>query len=461
MTAFHRTTWNFALQRALEWSRELKKPLVILDVRFCGDPWANERLHHFALDGMAEIDRRLEGRRVVYYPYVEPRPNTGGALPSALATHASAVVTDDFPDEYLQQIVREAAKRLPVLVEKVDANGVLPFRAAPRVFGTAFSFRRFLQKELRSHLPKDPERDPLRKVALPARAHIPQEITKRWPRASRELLFGKRRDLGALRFNHDVGAVALRGGMKAAEAALKRFVGKHLDDYAALRNHPDEDATSNLSPYLAFGHISVHQVLAAVMAHENVPVSRVGGKATGGRRGWWRVGESAEAFLDQLVTWRELGYNMSWQDPAHDRYSSLPGWARTTLADHAANPRPYRYSLRQLEAARTHDALWNAAQTQLVREGRLHNYLRMLWGKKILEWTASPEEALDVMITLNNTYALDGRNPNSYSGIFWVLGRYDRAWGPERQVFGKVRYMSSESTARKLRLKKYMEQYGR
>jgi deoxyribodipyrimidine photo-lyase len=168
---------------------------------------------------------------------------------------------------------------------------------------------------------------------------------------------------------------------------------------------------------------------------------------------------SAEAFLDQLVTWRELGFNMSCQRDDHDRWESLPEWAKATLTKHASDPRPHVYTLEELEAGRTHDALWNAAQTQLVREGRIHNYLRMLWGKKILEWTPCPREALDVMIELNNKYAVDGRDPNSSSGIFWVLGRYDRPWGPERPVFGKVRYMTSRNTRRKIRVRGYLEKY--
>jgi deoxyribodipyrimidine photo-lyase len=161
-----------------------------------------------------------------------------------------------------------------------------------------------------------------------------------------------------------------------------------------------------------------------------------------------------------LITWRELGYNMAAHAPGYERYESLPAWARRTLAEHAADRRPFLYSLEEFEMSATHDPLWNAAQRQLVTEGRIHGYLRMLWGKKILEWTRSPEEALDVMVELNNTYALDGRDPNSYSGIFWVLGRYDRPWGPERPVFGKIRYMSSENTARKVGVSKYMERYG-
>jgi deoxyribodipyrimidine photo-lyase len=182
--------------------------------------------------------------------------------------------------------------------------------------------------------------------------------------------------------------------------------------------------------------------------------------ANGRRAGWWGVRSSAEAFLDQLVTWRELGFNVCAKNPSHDRWESLPKWAQQTLGEHAGDRREHIYSFEQFDRAETHDPLWNAAQRQLKHEGTIHNYLRMLWGKKILEWTQEPREALAVMIELNNRYALDGRDPNSYSGIFWVLGRHDRAWGPERPIFGKVRYMSSDNTARKFRVAGYLEKYG-
>jgi deoxyribodipyrimidine photo-lyase len=169
---------------------------------------------------------------------------------------------------------------------------------------------------------------------------------------------------------------------------------------------------------------------------------------------------AAEAFLDQLVTWRELGFNACARDPGYALYESVPAWARATLEQHAADARAHLYSAAEFERAGTHDPLWNAAQRQLMREGRIHTYLRMLWGKKILEWSSSPREALDVMLDLNNKYALDGRDPNSYSGILWVLGKYDRPWGPARPVFGSVRYMSSENTARKLHVKGYLERYS-
>jgi deoxyribodipyrimidine photo-lyase len=226
------------------------------------------------------------------------------------------------------------------------------------------------------------------------------------------------------------------------------------------RNHPDFESTSQLSPYLHFGHISSHEIFDQIIGKENWTMDRLFIKPTGGKAGWWGMSESAEAFLDQIITWRELGFNMCHLRKDYDQYESLPEWALKTLSDHIQDTRPYLYSLDQFEHSRTHDPLWNAAQRELVNTGRMHNYLRMLWGKKILEWSPKPKTALDIMIELNNKYALDGRDPNSYSGIFWILGRYDRAWGPERSIFGKIRYMSSDNTARKVKVKNYLEKYS-
>ncbi|MEZ6020283.1 MAG: hypothetical protein R3F17_09325 [Planctomycetota bacterium] len=193
----------------------------------------------------------------------------------------------------------------------------------------------------------------------------------------------------------------------------------------------------------------------AVAGQQGWHASALGEKGSGAREGWWGMDAGPEAFLDQLVTWRELGLHRSRTDPKFGRYEGLPDWARASLAEHKDDRRDPVYTLAQFEAAQTHDELWNAAQNQLRREGIMHNYLRMLWGKKILHWSRSPQEAHRIMVELNNKYALDGRDPNSDSGIGWVLGLFDRAWGPERPVFGKIRYMSSDSTRRKLRVAGY------
>ena len=187
--------------------------------------------------------------------------------------------------------------------------------------------------------------------------------------------------------------------------------------------------------------------------------SQVSEKVTGSRTGWWNLPPGAEAFLDQIVTWRELGFVFCYHEPNYNSYESLPEWARKTMGEHSSDSRPITYSLATFEAANTHDPIWNAAQRQLIVEGRIHNYLRMLWAKKVLHWTKTPQDALEILEELNNKYALDGRDPNSYSGIYWTFGRFDRAW-TERPIFGKIRYMTSDSTKRKLKLKNYLKQYA-
>jgi len=460
MTAYRRTRWNFSLDRAVAWAKEIDKPLVILEALRCCYGWASDRFHRFILDGMADNARQLKKKRVLYYPYVEPFPDADKGLIQALGRRACVVVTDDYPTFFLPRMVASASKKLPVLLEQVDSNGLLPMRAAHQVFSTAYAFRRFLQKHLPSYFLDHPETEPLKDLKIKTLNSVLEEIMKRWPPASLALLEGDAGALSSLPIDHSVGVIGEHGGPDQARRILKRFVEDHLSRYAESRNQPEEEGTSGLSPYLHFGHISAHEIFHRIMEEENWSFHRLSTTARGSRNGWWGISESSEAFLDQLITWRELGFNMCWQREDHERYESLPDWALSTLSAHEMDERPHLYGLEVFEAARTHDPLWNAAQRQLLLEGRIHNYLRMLWGKKILEWSLTPQQALEVMIELNNKYALDGRDPNSYSGIFWVLGRYDRAWGPERPVFGKVRYMTSENTARKVRTRNYIEKYA-
>ena len=459
MIAYRRTRWNYSLQRAVEWAKELGKPLVILEALRCGYPWASDRLHQFVLDGMIDNARQTARQSALYYPYVELKADAGKGLLSAFAKKACVLVTDDFPAFFVPRMINSVSCKLPILVEQVDSNGLLPMRAADRVYSTAYAFRRFLQKSLPDYLFEHPEEDPLKGARLPRLHDLPKNITKRWPEATARLLKGDPKIMASIPIDHDVHPVDQKGGFTEAGQVLKTFIEKSLSSYVDKRNQPEEEGSSGLSPYLHFGHISAHQIFQAVMEKERWFFDRLSDKANGRRSGWWGMGESAEAFLDQLITWRDLGFNMCWQRHDYDRYKSLPAWALETLKLHEMDERPYIYSQKEFDQGKTHDALWNAAQIQLKREGLIHNYLRMLWGKKILEWTASPRKALKVMIELNNRYALDGRDPNSYSGIFWVLGRYDRAWGPERPIFGKIRYMSSKNTARKVRVKNYMTRY--
>ena len=459
MVAFRRVRSNFSLDRAVAHAEGLGKPLVVLEALRCDYEWASDRLHAFVLQGMADSARRLRKAPALYHPYVEPSPGAGAGLLDALAARAAVIVTDDYPAFFIPRMLAAAAARLDVRLEAIDSNGLLPLRAADREFTTAFSFRAFLQKSLRPHLEAFPRDDPFSHVRLPRLASLPDSVTRRWPAAPLPQRSGDETTLRALPIDHTVAPVSTIGGSAAGLKALDRFLRERLARYADHRAEPESDAASGLSPYLHFGHVSVHEIFAALMTQERWTLRRL--TSNGGKReGWWGASRNAEAFLDELVTWREIGYNLCARRGGYDRYESLPEWARTTLAAHAKDARPVVYTRAQLESGATHDPLWNAAQTELVRTGRLHNYLRMLWGKKILEWSRTPQYALRTMVHLNNKYALDGRDPNSYSGILWCLGRYDRAWGPERPIFGTVRYMSSENTARKFRVKGYLERYG-
>ncbi len=460
MGAYRRTGWNFALDRAVDWARRLERPLLIAETLRAGCRWASRRHHEYVLQGMADNATACREAGVGYYPFLAPSPPAEIEFVSELAKAAAVVIGDDYPIRESTDTLASVASKAAARMEAIDSNGLLPVRLSKRVFTTARSFRQFLQRELPDQLPAMPLARPLAGFRFPQLAPLPGPVGRRWPAASEAIPSGGTAAASGLLIDEQVAPVARRGGTCAARERLRRFVQRTLPRYAEERNRPEAEATSGLSPDLHFGHLSVHEIFHSVAAAQDWSPGRLAERPTGTREEWWGMSVAAEAFLDELITWRELGFNCCVQREDYDRYESLPDWARKTLAEHAADPRPDLYSPEQLERAETHDPLWNAAQRQLVREGRIHNYLRMLWGKKILEWSASPEAALEAMIELNNKYALDGQDPNSYSGIFWVLGRYDRPWGPIRPIFGTVRYMSSANTMRKVPVKGYLRTYA-
>ena len=461
MIGARRTRFNYGLQYAVEQAVELRRPLLVLEALRCGYRYASDRIHRFVLDGMRDNREAFAEAPVTYYPFVEPKADAGKGLLKTLARHACHVVTDDYPAFEIPRFIAAASGQIDCRLTAVDTNGIYPMHATDRVFTMAHSFRRHLQKSLPPFLEEAPEEDPL--SALPSdgpRADVPADIAKRWPSASEEILAGEPSALAQLPIDHAVLPTDTVGGPKAGAAALELFLDRKFGRYVEDRNQPEAEVQSFLSPYLHFGHVSSHDVFAEVVRREDWSIVNLAPKASGSREGWWGMSPPAEAFLDQIVTWREIGFNMCSHRDDADQYESLPDWAQATLADHEADPRPHAYDKQALDDAETHDPLWNAAQNQLRREGRIHNYLRMLWGKKILEWSRTPRGALDALLELNDRYALDGRDPNSLSGIFWTLGRYDRAWGPERPIFGKIRYMSSENTARKVRVRDYVARYA-
>jgi len=455
MIAARRTRWNFALQHAVSLCRELDAPLLILEALDTDYPWANDRIHRFLLDGMAANAAACRRSRAVYYPFVERKRGAGAGLIAALSRRACAVVTDYFPAFLIPGVTRAAARQSAVRLESVDSNGLIPLSAHDRAFTSARSYRAFVQRELRNHLREFPEEHPLRALPRGRRARVPSAVARRWQTAGD--LLDRRAALGSLLIDHSVAPVRARGGEAAARRRLTAFVEHDLKNYGRDHNHPDGN-TSRLSPYLHFGHIAAHEIFSTVMTSERWTTRRLSPRGGGAREGWWGVSDSANTFLDQLVVWRELAFNGCEWIPDYRDYDTLPAWARETLEAHRLDERR-QYAFQTLESAATHDAIWNATERQLIAEGWFHGYLRMLWGKKILEWAPDPPTALAWMETLMNRYSLDGRDPVSYASFACVLGRYDRPW-PKRPVFGTVRYMSSESARRKLRMTAFLKLYG-
>jgi deoxyribodipyrimidine photo-lyase len=461
---------NFALEHALACARAWGRPLVVLEALRAGYRWASDRLHRFALDGMADNAAAYAAAGVEHLAYVEPEPGAARGLLETLAEGACLVVTDEFPEYFLPRMLAAAGEKLGrrgVRLEAVDGNGLLPMRLGEKAWSAAMHFRRHVQRAVPAHLLRFPAPEPLAgarglpPLAGAARARV-DAVRRRWPAAPAELLDpgeAGRRALGALPIDHGVPPVAFAGGPAKGAVVLGDFLDRKLATYATRRNEAEDPSNSGLSPYLHWGFVGAHEVFAGLAAREGWSAERLAPRPTGKREGWWGMSPDAEAFLDEFVTWRELSYNTAFYLPAHDTYASLPDWARATMEAHRSDPRAERFTRDELEAGGTYDALWNATQGQLRTDGRIHNYLRILWGKKFLEWTDSGEQALEFMLHINNRWALDGRNPNSTSGITWVLGRYDHAW-QERPVIGKVRPMSSVATARKIAVDGYVRRYS-
>ncbi|MFK7991132.1 MAG: deoxyribodipyrimidine photolyase [Sandaracinaceae bacterium] len=456
MTAARRTEWNYALDHALDWCRELDVPLVVLEPLRVAYPHACDRFHRFVIDGMADQAASFAAAGVTYLPYVEPTAGAGRGLLLRLASRACVVVADDYPTFFLPRMLQSAADQLDVALDAVDANGIVPMRRPDKEHVTARGYRRWMQGIINEELARAPERAPLSK-APSGTPGLPD--LSAWPMRSEDELRAPASWIGELPIDHTVSWTEERGGAAAGHARWAHFLDSDLDRYATDSNHPDKHATSEISPYLHFGHVAAHALFFDLAAHEGWSPGDQS-KPNGKNAGYWNMRPGAEGFLEQLLVWRELAFATCAIRPDHADWSVLPEWARRTLTEHADDPRDPCYDLATLERAETYDDLWNAAQRQLVETGRIHNYLRMLWGKKILEWSPSPQVALEWMILLNDRYALDGRDPNSYSGITWVLGHFDRGWGPKRPIYGSIRYMTSGSAKRKLRLKGYLARWS-
>ena len=412
MQASQRAFWNPALEFAVDLADELKLPLLVAFGLTPYYPEANLRHYAWMLEGLRETAQALRERGIGFILRFKHPPD----LALELASSAAAVVADRGYLRHQRAWRRYLAEQALCAVIEVEGDAVVPVETAyPRQAVRASVLRRRIQPLLPRFLQPLHERAPRIKANFAEPSLDPTHPEK---------------IISLLDVDRTVGPVELPAGTGAARGQLRRFLEESLPWYGDFRSNPRRDVTSGLSPYLHFGQISPVEV-----AWE---VSCVGGPG-------------ASAFLEELAVRRELALNFVWYNPDYDRWEGLPRWARETLQAHVADPRPALYALEDLEAARTDDPVWNAAQSTLVRTGRMHNYLRMYWGKRLLVWTARPEEALRVGLYLNNKYALDGRDANSYAGVGWCLGLHDRPF-PERPIFGRVRSMTPEGMRRKFAL---------
>jgi deoxyribodipyrimidine photo-lyase len=411
---------NPALNVAVQAANALRKPVVVF---FAPRPFGAANLRHYAFlaHGIPDIAEALANRNI---GFVLRRHPEHSLLRFCDEVKPVLVVGDENPIRQAERWRQVVAKGLQPPLWTVDADVIVPTRLFGKEQYAAFHFRRRLQPHLPTFLspPGNPKarfgwRKPRGLSTLP----LDVDLTAGWP------------------IDRSIQPVArLKGGSKEALRVMKRFLRHALPRYSCDRNHPEVEGTSQLSPYLHFGHISPATVALAV---QNADAPKV----------------DKEAFLDQLITWRELSVNFVHFNSDYDNFESAEPWAHRTLGKHAKDQRPVIYSERQLENAETHDPLWNAAQRQMVQGGWMHNYMRMYWGKKILEWSRSPATAYEIAVRQNDRYEIDGRDPNGYAGIAWsIVGKFDRPWF-ERPIFGQIRYMSGASTGRKFNSKEYIE----
>jgi deoxyribodipyrimidine photo-lyase len=416
---------NPALDLAVALGNELALPVIVYFSAISNFPHANLRHYVFLNQGLPDIEEDLAERHVSFVVRRPPHNQLERLLDEV---NAALVVGDENPCREPERWRGVLSRRLKLPFLTVDADVVVPSSLFPKHQYALHILRPKLYTELPKYLVRQPNTKA--KYAWKRPAHfesfnVRDDVTKGW------------KD-----FDRSVDAVdTFTGGTHAAQKRLMDFVNHHLHAYETTRNHPESDGTSRLSPYLHFGHIS--PITIALAAQKAVDA----GKATQA---------AYDAYINELIGWREISVNFVKHVPNYDTLECAPEWAQKTLREHARDKRDPQYSLEEMEQAKTYDELWNAAQMQMVKYGWMHNYLRMYWAKKILEWSPNPARAFDYAVILNDKYELDGRDPNGYQGIAWAIaGVHDRPWF-DRPIFGTIRYMSGASTGKKFNSKRYI-----
>lgn len=420
MSRDQRVNDNWALLFAQKLAKERKVPLSVV---FCLVPdflGATMRQYGFMLKGLQEVEGNLSRKNI---PFFLLTGSPQDEIPKFIEQNKAGTLVKDFdPLRVKRQWTGEVAKKIGIPLYEVDAHNIVPcWAASPKQEFAAYTIRPKIKRVLPEFLDEFPK---LKKHPVSWQGKIPKTD---WSGLLKMLQIDKLPEVDWI-----------RPGEKQAFRIFKIFLNKKLPSYAMKRNDPVADGQSNLSPYLHFGQIAAQRVALEV---ENASVDKA----------------ARDAFLEELIVRRELSDNFCFYNIQYDKFEGFPEWARKTLNAHRKDKRAYSYTLKQFEHARTHDELWNAAQNEMVKRGKMHGYMRMYWAKKIVEWTESPEKAMEIAIYLNDRYELDGRDPNGYTGIGWSIGGvHDRAWN-ERPIFGKIRYMSYNGCKSKFDVKRYIQ----
>ncbi len=418
MQASPRSHFNHALEHAINQANRLKQPLLAYFGITENFIEANGRHYHFLLEGLLETQILLRDRGIKLIIRLCSPPE--GVID--LGENASMVITDRGYLKIQREWVQKAVSIIKCPFHQVETNVVVPVEtASSKDEYSAATLRKKINKRLDDFL-------------VPLKMRVIQKKSLDIPVDSVSL-----DDLNSL-IKHIGVEINVRpvnkfvGGNSSALIFLNDFLKNKLHKYEE-RNDPSNDYTSHMSPYLHFGQISPLYIALEVLKTNSI--------GTG-------------SYLEELIVRRELAMNFVFYNEDYDNLNCLPEWAQKTLNKHRKDLREYLYSFTELENAKTHDPYWNAAQKELIFTGKMHGYMRMYWGKKIIEWTSGPEEAYDIALALNNKYELDGRDPNGYAGVAWCFGKHDRAW-KERDIFGKVRYMNANGLRRKFKIHRYVD----
>jgi deoxyribodipyrimidine photo-lyase len=419
MQQSQRVDQNHALEVAISEGNRLRLPVLVFFGLTPDFPGANARHYTFMLEGLLEVKKELHQRGIKLL--IQSISPDRGAI--KLSRNAALLVTDRGYLRIQKQWRQKVAENIPCLMIQVESDVIVPVEtASDKADYSAATLRRKLRPLLQQYL------QPL----------VPLTVNK----SSLDLNIAGMDipDIPAVLKELKIPASArpvswLKGGARAAGKWLADFIKHKLAWYPENKNDPTSDCVSNLSPYLHFGQISPLEIALKVQDSDS---------------------PGRDSFMEELVIRRELSMNFVHYHPSYDGFGCLPDWAQKTLNQHARDKRHHQYKLNHLENAITHDPYWNAAQKQMVLSGKMHGYLRMYWGKKVIEWSASPEKAQKILIYLNDKYSLDGRDANGYAGIAWCLGKHDRPW-KERPIFGLVRYMNDRGLERKFNMKEYLK----